>query len=121
MNELKGKIVAIYGSVADVQFESEIMPAIYEIITASNYEGKDVILEVVEHLVVAEPIYWQDLRKAMQAPSASQTRPGRDEDVLWYGIDRTQRQTARSGRITAWRTIRNRPGDGFMGVSPTGP
>jgi hypothetical protein len=57
------------------------------------------ILEVVEHLVVAEPIYWQDLRKAMQAPPASQTRPGRDEDVLWYGIDRTQRQTALAAEV----------------------
>jgi hypothetical protein len=52
------------------------------------------ILEVVEHLVVAEPIYWQDLRKAMQGRASSQTRPGRDEDVLWYGIDRSQRQKA---------------------------
>jgi hypothetical protein len=52
------------------------------------------ILEVVEHLVVAEPIYWQDFGKAMQGPASSQTRPGRDEDVLWYGIDRTQRQKA---------------------------
>jgi len=49
MNGLKGKIVAIYGSVADVQFESEILPAIYEILTTSNYEGKDVVMEVVEH------------------------------------------------------------------------
>lgn len=52
------------------------------------------ILEVVEHLVTAEPIYWQDLRNAMQGRASGQTRPGRDEDVLWYGIDRTQRQKA---------------------------
>jgi len=52
------------------------------------------ILEVVEHLLVAEPIYWQDLRKAMKAPPGSQTRSGTDADVLWYGIDRTQRQKA---------------------------
>jgi len=52
------------------------------------------IMEVVEHLVIAEPIYWQDLRKAMQAPPSSQKRPGGDEGVLWYGIDRTDRQKA---------------------------
>ncbi len=52
------------------------------------------ILEVVDHLVVAEPIYWQDLQKAMQAPPAKPRRPATDEGMLWYGIDRTQRQKA---------------------------
>jgi len=52
------------------------------------------ILEVVEHLVVAETVYWQDFEKAMKAPPASQVRPGADADVLWYGIDRSQRQKA---------------------------
>jgi len=52
------------------------------------------IMEVVEHLVVAEPIYWQDLRRAMQAPPSSPRRSGTDADILWYGIDRTQRQKA---------------------------
>ncbi|MCC6860489.1 MAG: DinB family protein [Bryobacterales bacterium] len=51
------------------------------------------ILEVLEHLVIAEPVYWQDLRRAMRAPAGK--RPaGTDADVLWYGIDRTQRQKA---------------------------
>ena len=49
MDGLKGKIVAIYGSVVDVQFEVEMLPIIYEIITASNYEGQDVVLQVMEH------------------------------------------------------------------------
>ncbi|MDP2999437.1 MAG: DinB family protein [Bryobacterales bacterium] len=52
------------------------------------------VIEVVEHLVVAEPIYWQDLRKAMQAPPSSRKRTGTDAEVLWYGIDRTQPQKA---------------------------
>jgi hypothetical protein len=52
------------------------------------------ILEVVDHLVVAEPIYWQDLQNAMKAPPAKQRRPATDEGMLWYGIDRTQRQKA---------------------------
>jgi len=48
------------------------------------------ILEVLDHLVVTEPIYWRDLSKSMQAPPSRRTRPGSDADVLWYGIDRTQ-------------------------------
>ena len=52
------------------------------------------IIEVVEHLLVAEPIYWQDLRKAIEAPPGSRKRSGTDAEALWYGIDRTQRQKA---------------------------
>jgi len=52
------------------------------------------ILEVLDHLVVAEPIYWQDFQKAMKAPPANRRPSSTDEGVLWYGIDRTQRQKA---------------------------
>jgi hypothetical protein len=52
------------------------------------------ILEVLDHLVVAEPIYWRDLQTAMKAPPGSRKPAGTDADVLWYGIDRTQRQKA---------------------------
>ena len=52
------------------------------------------IIEVVEHLLVAEPIYWQNLRKAVETPPSGRKRSGTDAEVLWYGIDRTQRQKA---------------------------
>jgi hypothetical protein len=55
------------------------------------------ILEVLEHLVIAEPIYWQDFRKAMKAPPEGGRRSGSDDDVLWYGIDRTHRQKVIAG------------------------
>ena len=56
--------------------------------------GTWTIMEVVDHLCVAEPIYWQDLQKAMKAAPSSQKRGGTDADILWYGIDRTQRGKA---------------------------
>jgi hypothetical protein len=51
------------------------------------------ILEVLDHLVVVGPIYWRDLQSARPTTAA---RVGRmsDADVLWYGIDRTNRETA---------------------------
>ena len=52
------------------------------------------IMEVVEHLLVADPIYWQDLQKALKAPPSSRKRAGTDADILWYGIDRTFREKA---------------------------
>jgi hypothetical protein len=50
------------------------------------------ILEVLDHLVVVGPIYWNDLQRARPVDG----RAGRmnDIDVLWYGIDRTNREIA---------------------------
>ena len=52
------------------------------------------IIEVIDHLLVAEPIYWRDLQRALKAPPIRQTLGGTDDDILWYGIDRTARQKA---------------------------
>jgi hypothetical protein len=51
------------------------------------------ILEVLDHLVVVGPIYWNDLRNAQPA-AAGRVGWMTDADVLWYGIDRTNRETA---------------------------
>jgi DinB superfamily len=51
------------------------------------------ILEVVDHLVVVGPIYWQDLQTALKAPGGRKA-PASDADILWYGIDRTNREKA---------------------------
>ena len=52
------------------------------------------IMEVVEHLVVVGPIYWNDLQKALQGRPTKRILTSRDEDILWYGIDRTRREVA---------------------------
>jgi len=49
MENLKGKIISVYGSVVDVQFESSALPVIYEIIKANTYDNREVTLEVAEH------------------------------------------------------------------------
>jgi hypothetical protein len=56
--------------------------------------GKWSILEVLDHLVAAEPIYWRDLHAAMKRPPVSLNLSAMDANILWYGIDRTQRQSA---------------------------
>jgi hypothetical protein len=52
------------------------------------------ILDVVEHLTIAGPIYWRQFHEAMNRPAARLTPRGTDEDILWYGIDRTRREKA---------------------------
>jgi len=52
------------------------------------------IIEVLDHLVVVGEIYWQDLQKGVRTPLAGRVLTSRDIDLLWYGIDRTDRETA---------------------------
>jgi len=58
--------------------------------------GKWTILDVVEHLTVAEPQYWTDLQKEVKQPPAKPKQAVSDADMLWYGIDRTERQKTSS-------------------------
>lgn len=51
------------------------------------------ILDVLDHLVVVGPIYWRDLQNAKPVKSGPAGMM-HDADVLWYGIDRTHRETA---------------------------
>ena len=51
------------------------------------------ILEIIDHLVVVAPIYWQDLQNALKAPAGRKTTTT-DANMLWYGIDRTNREKA---------------------------
>jgi hypothetical protein len=51
------------------------------------------IMEVIDHLLVVGPIYWQDLQNALKAPAGRRSMAS-DADILWYGIDRTNRETA---------------------------
>jgi hypothetical protein len=52
------------------------------------------IAQVVEHLVVVAPIYWRDLQTAIDEPAGDRASLMTDADVLWYGIDRTNREQA---------------------------
>ena len=49
------------------------------------------VLDVVEHLAVAEPQYWQMVQDSMAQPPSAAGISATDADILWYGIDRTRR------------------------------
>jgi hypothetical protein len=52
------------------------------------------ILEVVEHLTIANPIYWRQFHEAMKTPAGEVRTRATDAGILWYGIDRTNREKA---------------------------
>jgi hypothetical protein len=58
------------------------------------------IAEVLDHLIVVAPIYWQDLQAALKQPRGTRRSAMSDADVLWYGIDRTNREQAIPGERT---------------------
>jgi hypothetical protein len=61
-------------------------------------EGKWSILDVVDHLTVAEPQYWQWLQDDMKQPGTITRGADPDENFLWYGIDRTVRNKTGAAR-----------------------
>lgn len=52
------------------------------------------IAQVLDHLVVVGPIYWNDLQVSLKSPPTGVVSLSTDADILWYGIDRTRREEA---------------------------
>ena len=57
------------------------------------------VLEVVEHLAIAEPQYWQRIQDSMKQPPADTKPEATDAAILWYGIDRTNRNKTGEARV----------------------
>jgi len=57
------------------------------------------ISEVVEHLSIAEPQYWDQLQASMKRPPSEKKPEATDAGILWYGIDRTRRARTGDARV----------------------
>jgi len=57
------------------------------------------IAEVTEHLAIAEPQYWQRVLDSMKQPPTTEKLEATDAGILWYGIDRTNRQKTGEPRV----------------------
>jgi hypothetical protein len=57
------------------------------------------IKDVVEHLAIAEPQYWQQVQASMKQPPTSDATEATDAAILWYGIDRTNRARTGEARV----------------------
>lgn len=56
--------------------------------------------EVVMHLAIAEPQYWQSFKESLARPVQPDFKAQvTDVAMLWYGIDRTQRTTTGEARV----------------------
>ena len=57
------------------------------------------ITDVVEHLAIAEPQYWQRVGDSMKQPVNTEKLEATDAAILWYGIDRMNRTTTGEARV----------------------
>jgi hypothetical protein len=57
------------------------------------------ILDVVEHLAIAEPQYWQRVIDSMKQAPSDKKPEATDAGILWYGIDRTNRTKTGEARV----------------------
>jgi hypothetical protein len=58
------------------------------------------IKDVAEHLAIAEPQYWANLEASLKEPVKAGWKPtATDEQMLWYGIDRSNRQRTGEARV----------------------
>ncbi len=56
--------------------------------------------EVVMHVAIAEPQYWDQFKQSLAKPPQPDFKPqATDVAMLWYGIDRTQRTTTGEARV----------------------
>jgi len=57
------------------------------------------ITDVAEHLAIAEPQYWKQLQESAKQPATTEKLEATDAAILWYGIDRTNRQKTGEARV----------------------
>jgi len=71
------------------------------------------IMDVVEHLAIAEPQYWKQLQDSLQQPPTTEKGDVTDAAILWYGIDRTNRQKTGEPRVPKgrWNDLRESHGE----------
>ncbi len=62
-------------------------------------DGAWSIAQVLDHVVLVAPIYWQNLQEALKTRPADLVTRESDADILWYGIDRVNRETAIAAEV----------------------
>jgi DinB superfamily len=71
------------------------------------------IMDVVEHLAIAEPQYWKHLQDSAKQPETTEKPEATDAGILWYGIDRSDRQKTGEARVPKgrWNNIKDSLGE----------
>lgn len=65
------------------------------------------IMDVVEHLAIAEPQYWEQAKESMRQPPSGKRPEASDAGILWYGVDRSNRSKTGEARVPKgkWQNV----------------
>lgn len=71
------------------------------------------VMDVVEHLAIAEAQYWTQLQDSVKRPPTEKKLEATDAAILWYGIDRTNRAKTGEARVPSgrWKNVRESLGE----------
>ena len=94
LSELERRRLAAHIEMTGAWLEEEVSGLSPAQLEFRRAPGTWSIAEVLAHITLVGPIYWNDLQEAIKAPAGTPTLASRDEDILWYGIDRTRPEKA---------------------------
>ena len=94
LSELERRRLAAHIEMTGAWLEEEVSGLSPAQLEFRRAPGTWSIAEVLAHITLVGPIYWNDLQAAIKAPPVARNLPSRDEDILWYGIDRTRPEKA---------------------------
>ena len=94
MSDLERERLVAHLEMTERWLESEVSNLSQAQLEFRRAPGTWSILEVLEHLVVVGPIYWEDLQQGVQGPPSSDNLATGDATILWYGINRSNREPA---------------------------
>ena len=99
MTALERERLAEHFKMTDSWLDSEVAGLTEAQLNWRAGDDKWSITEVVAHLAIAEPQYWKQVQDSMAKPVEEGFKPkATDVGVMWYGIDRTQRNRTADAR-----------------------
>ena len=100
MTPLERQHLVAHLEMTEAWLASELEGLSYKQLTFKSAPDRWSIQEVAEHLAIAEPQYWTNFEASLKEPVKPGWKPeATDEGMLWYGIDRSNRQRTGDARV----------------------
>ena len=101
LTQVERQRLAAHLAVTAASLEAEVTSLTPAQLAFKPAPGHWSIAEVLDHLVLVSQVYWDDLQAALKSPPSEQRSAFTDADILWYGIDRTDREKAIAPELPA--------------------
>ena len=100
MTDLERQHLVAHLEMTEAWLASELQGLSYAQLTFRAAPDRWSIKDVAEHLAIAEPQYWTNFEASLTQPAKAGWKPeSTDEEMLWYGIDRTEHNKTGAARV----------------------